>query len=574
MTVLIEIDAYPSLADASGLAPGGADASVEGPVTDLARALQNAYVQRAALYDKQLTARTADNARYGFGPRESGDLKVSIKLDGVATELVIDTTLYTSLFDLYVFYGWQGVLAAEDAVHLAGQQDRDLRWSAARTFFAFTRNALALIIRETLVQIEALAAASIVARLGSVSRRIAGAMAVDLRFDVTAAHMEAVAYAGPPVSVPASYKLHDRARSDRLFGAMRPAVVARETCSRLIDEQQRRLRDVARADVDVANESSPGWTSPSSAGKSAAIRRQQLGKDAAAAGEQIEKALIRLQEAQHQVYRESPFALLVLPGLPAAFGPKDMDNALGTALFALAANVDAVAAALPPGTSNIKSDLRGLAGTTASGVSPPIIEELYLPGMRLERELISIAMNAVASNPSYIALLAARTWEQLIEDAVIAPGSFARVVAHHWIVALEAYADQAAATRRSVGSALAIASSGLSLLAVVAPPVAPLALAADLAMLAFAAHSAIRELEAVEPQIQVVLPALATGGYDVLAAAGALAVRRAELREALTFQLLSLIVMQHLSQIRLAKDLLRSHAYVNDAMTLVAAART
>jgi hypothetical protein len=574
MPVLIHIDARPSLA--ASHAAGAAATSVEVAdhrVTDLARLLQAAYAERLEEYKVLLKAALGGNARHGFGAPESGFPEVTIKLDGKDLTLAIDDDLYTSLFDLYVFYGSKGLVAAEEAVRLGGSKKRDLVWPSASAFFRFTRNALALVIRETLIGIEASAAASVFDRLSQVKRRIADALATELRFDVVPASTVWIEiHSDQPVETPAMYQLRDRSLAKALYTTMRAAVNAREDYNGLIEKRRKLEEELRQADVAVANESSPGQRSPSSGGDGASIRRRKAELKAQVIEAGLPGAMTTLHAAQRQVSVNVPFALLVLPGLPAECSSEIIEDALGTALVALGKGVERILAATAPGRSLVQADLSGLRdGKSAvrQRIEPREVEALYGPSLRVEHDLISIAAFHVSENPRYIALLHAETWRELIHNGVIGRDSFEYVVAYHWLAAIDEQAAEAAQRKAALARSLMIASSGLSLLALALPPLTPLSLAADLAMLAFTVHGAAHHLGALDDKLQIDLPALASPGYEALAAAGELAAQSSAFRDNLTLEILQQLAPLPLRQIRLVGEFLKLHFYLDDALTLI-----
>jgi hypothetical protein len=281
-----------------------------------------------------------------------------------------------------------------------------------------------------------------------------------------------------------------------------------------------------------------------------------------------------LHGAQRQVHSNSALALLVLPGLPELCTQEQTENALGTALFTLGQEVDGVRKAIRRGWSRAQADLRGLRDAkpgAAQPIDPWEIESLYGPNLRIEHDLIGIARFGVRDDPGYVALLHGGTWQELIRNGVIGRDSFEYVVANYWLVALKEQAAEAVKRSDAMARTLAIASSALSLLAVVLPPVAPVAVASDLALLAFTVYGAARQLGNLDDKLRIELPTLASGGYEALSAAGELAAEIPSIREQLTLEVLKQLALLPLSQIRLVGEVLNARAYVEDVITLIQA---
>jgi hypothetical protein len=157
----------------------------------------------------------------------------------------------------------------------------------------------------------------------------------------------------------------------------------------------------------------------------------------------------------------------------------------------------------------------------------------------------------------------------MIRDGTIARDTIEYVVAFHWLEAIEAAKHDDAQRKAWLGSTLGFASSALSLLAFVVPPLALLALAADIALVAFATHSAISQLSNLDEQVQRNLPALGSGEYEALAAAGELAAETAAFRESLTLEILTQVAILPLQRIRGAGTFLRRYFYANDVARLI-----
>src|SRR5205814_500074 len=81
-------------------------------------------------------------------------------------------------------------------------------------------------------------------------------------------------------------------------------------------------------------------------------------------------------------------------------------------------------------------------------------------------------------------------WLRLISTGTITPDSFEYAVVRHWLEALDLEAEAAAAKGAAADRTLSLVAASLSLVALIVPPLAPLALAADLLLLSFTIYSA------------------------------------------------------------------------------------
>ena len=558
MTVIVEFDAVPGLVGRASGAVTLLEITDE-RVRDLAARVRVAYAARLEIYKQRLDDALELQAR-GGSTRESGFPELALRLDETDLILPIDESLYTSLLDLYVFYGSAGLGVAEAAIRAQDGKHQDLVWAAARSFFHFTRNAVVLIVRETMIGLEAAVASRVFDRLGQVSRRVADALA-GLRFKIIPARRETRLESDAPVKIPERYELVDRAIAKTLFDGVTQAVRVRDAYAKLLKQRREIESEVERAERAAQFSERPRENLTRAIDK-------RLKSDA-----DLTAALAKLHDAQRQLHVNTPFALLVSPGLPLGFETKDMEDGLLAALRAVSSSVDKIAAGTRPGGSRVVADLRG---PRDSNPTSPLdlreIEEIYLVGIEMEKDLVGIAMGRIDDDPRYVSLLHTDTWNDLIRDGTIARDTFEYVVAFHWLTAIETAKSEAARRKAWLGSTLGFASSALSLLSFVIPPLVPLAFAADLALVAFAAYSAISQLADLDEHVQRNLPALASGEYETLAAAGELAAETDAFRNAITLEILTQVAILPLQRIRGAGTLMRAYFYANDVTRLVGAA--
>ncbi|MEU0398363.1 hypothetical protein ABZ208_37600 [Streptomyces sp. NPDC006208] len=521
MTVVYRIDAAPSLTDVRSaqqqLAEQAADA-----MSALLTALHRAYADRLAQYREELDVLTATSG--------TPFPEVTLTLDGTEVPLAIDDQLYTSLFDLYLFYGPDGVAEVARALQVRGTRDRAPTLSSARRFFVFTRNCLNLVVRESLIRIEQLAAQPLFDQLGKVNRQISAALLGDLKVTLVEGERHGIAIDddGPVVTVkdPDRYRLDNRDRADLIHRTVSPALRAREQMARLLDDQ-----------------STAGMQERADAARAFAL-------------------------AQQQAYQATPFALLILPGLAASAGPAEIEDALGALLIKLGQDVDALGRATVPGRSRIRADLAGLRDADPDK-HVSIIENLYLDGPRgMQLGLIETARGRIDDDPGYAAMLHPGTLLQLMSSGAVAPGSFDHSVLHHWLLLLGEETENRTRRRASQQRALSVASACLSLLALAAPPLAPLALIADLSLLAFTIYSLGEQLNALDEAVKTRLPELNAADHESLVAVGTAVAELTAYRGSLSVEAATQLALLPAAQIRAFGILLKAHAYFNDVRTL------
>jgi hypothetical protein len=260
----------------------------------------------------------------------------------------------------------------------------------------------------------------------------------------------------------------------------------------------------------------------------------------------------------------------VLPGLSGRFTPQAMEHTLATLFFGLANEVDRIADALQPGRSRIQQNLQGLRGSRSSSPRGDVydIELAYSPSFFLEEGLIAIARAEIGRDPGLVVLLHDESWLRLISTGVVAVNSFEFAVIRHWLDALDQQAERAAARGAETHRILSLISASLSLIALVVPPLAPLAFASDLLMLSFMIYGAVAKLTTLETGIQQQLPALASGAYEAIVAVGQTVTALAAYRRELAFEVVTQLAMLPVARIRAVGRILQSWAYVSDVYTL------
>jgi hypothetical protein len=534
--------------------------ATSGPDGDPDEPLRQAYAARVERYLKELEEATQRSVRYRMDRAQSSFPEARLRLDGEEVTLVVDERLYTSLFDLYVFYGWDGIRAAEDA--LVAQFRDDLPARAALWFFYFTRNLLAILIQNALVTIEARASESLVRRVGDVARMVADGYVGRLKVKRTPERIQRVGNSDVWVKVPASYRIGNRPLADALYTAMHDAVGKRVAYEKLVERLAGLKEDIAKADQDAINESGPGWRSPDSK-ESAAERGRRLRTDQEQVNDDLELAVRKLGQAKEQLGSKEPLSLLVFPGLPERFGAEDMENALGSALWIIYEQTDALAKALRPGTTRISNDMSRLKG-------PPTreaIEQLYGPNFRLEHGLVSAAFFGLSEDPGYLAMLSTDTLHGLVASERIRKDSFDYVVYYHWVTAVERYQEEAAGRELFVGK-LAKVAAALSLLSLVLPILTGATLLVGLALLCHSVHSMTVHLGQLDRALLERLVAQQHAPIEGLARAGELMVLREEFKAQMTTQMVIELATLGLSQWKLFRPVIHARSYYLDVQAL------
>jgi hypothetical protein len=578
VTVFINYEAIPPLATRSEAVSDRWAMPGLGSSGNLARRLQPIYHAYVEQFKAALSHAGSANVGVWWAGQQSAYPTVGLILDGVNVELPIDPELYTNLFDLYAEYGWSGIEAAEKSLFDQVRRAMDaVPWTAWR-FFLFTRNLLALLIREMLIDLEAQAAHLVFIRLGQVNQRLSAALRVDLAADYTPPSEELLGVDNV-VSIPEAYKLRNRAIADSLFADMTRAVERRTEVERLVGESkaltdERRDADAAAANEEARQDPGAGDGSGGSSGGSGArrsveaVNRRQQENMA-----EVAQALRDLNAAQSQIIGNMPFAAVVLPGLRKGFGKVTMETALVRSLRQLALGVDEIARATRPEESRVRSLMVGLPSRwqsdTTQTLHPKAIEELYRLELNVEFDLITAAVAASADDAAISWLLEPRMWAYVRATGTIDPGSFADIVLHHWVEAIVRYKRKVAARKAASTQMLRLGAATLGLLMLVFPPLAVGAIVGGVAVIADAAYTAATELAAIDDAMRALLPAVADSGTEALAEIGSLAAARPQIITAMTIEGLALLATLGIAQIRAVGELLVAKGFYDDSRTLI-----
>ena len=511
---------------------------------------------------------------------ESGFPYVELLLHGQKQRLPIDDQLYTALYDLYTVYGWDGLDAVRQALtdQIRATDPDDVLWTAW-LFFLFTRNLLAVLIRETLIELEAQAAQIIFGKLGEVQQKLSAQLMGDFAFDYTPP-TKAPKYGVEPGSsqIPENYKMRKRAIATSVYEAMKKAVDARTDYEALVARQEKAKKEATAAGQAQIDESGPGYMSPSTGDDSASVRLKRAAKELGELPDQLAAAYDKYQSAQDALAGNTPFAALALPGLEKGFKQEDMENALGKMLTELARGVDEVVAATKPGDSRIKRNLVGLPekwlnDTTQSKPLPPMtLERLYLPQMRFETELVSALNSSAGDDPAVSWLLEPRSWAYLLLSGTIEPGSFQDIVIFQWVRGIVTQRQASAKARIRFTQNLRICAAVLGLAMFVFPPAGLLALAAAVAVTADHIHYSASQLAELDHSLRALLPNLGSDGQQTLAEIGSLYAARPKMIEGMTKEALLMILTLGAAQIRVIGEVLLAQAFFDDSMTLIRAA--
>lgn len=579
----ILITAEPARADL--FTPGGPGEAAEPllpQVQPLADSLLAAYQARAGHYHGALAAelgRQGDELPMSFVP-------TVVMADG--EQIPIDADLFQTLLELYLADGWAPLTEIEaglrEAAKPQGRPDRPsagtpaLPWLTAYDFFVFTRNLLALLVRESLARIEQHAATVLQARRAASADQLE--QAIRGVFMVTTSQSKPAGYArgpGAPVSVPVTlYHFDNRALMDDLTRSLNDVVKQRAVLDGIVGELTRTRRQ--RSEAQTATRGAQGG-SGGPAASDAAAREQAL---AMKEGEQQtlhDAAKGLLTQLKAVVAQRAPLALLAVDGLRPGFGREELEAKLGRALYSLREQLAELGSGLDPQRNFTNELLPGVAVGEQAQVSLTELQHLAVPATGPDAAVAAAALARLSVDKHLFALVHEQTWWLLVQSGHVARDSFDYVVLHHYLVELERQTEALEAGTNATEAVLhtiTVFSAALSItllvtpLAEVAPALAGLSYLVDAALLAYQIHSVIGQLQRLDVLLSAALLAPDAFALTELAKIGDLLLARGELGAGLTEVVLKeLLLVAAGTRWRVTRRALIMRGFYADVQTLL-----
>lgn len=409
--------------------------------------LRVAYMRRVELYDRELAS------ILGVLPPEEGgrpsrypELPITLDPESPETEetLVVDTNLFTNLFDIYLVHGWAGIRHIENQLTARARPDEGAPyggtvvsvWRPAWTFFAFTRNLLAVLVRNALIEIERLAATRIVGQISTGAAALARAWQSEFKISRNVRYEERSVYdkdgieVGEPHLIEVStYAFGDQNLSATLYKALTDAITQRVEYEALLE----RIEDL-RAEIQHTKRHIEHQRQP---------RVKQHYREKLTSMASNEKQLSDLEAATREffnamrvvIHMNCPLALLVLDGLKPGFKQSEMEQLIGETLWQLYSRIDTLGLGIDP--------QRSRAAEVLPGIQSEEQVEVALERLRIARDwdgpevtLIDVAIKRLPKEPAYFALLNEATLNLLVESGEIERDSLAFAVFCHYDLAL------------------------------------------------------------------------------------------------------------------------------------------
>ena len=582
MSILVVVE--PDRADLFAGSAVGDSELIDAALEPFADSLRTAYVRRVEAYHRDL--RTA----FGSEAYDEGEVRESafprLTLGGEDPEVVvIDDDLFATLFDLYLLDGWDPIrridaeLSARAGPPGVGDESgtRGRPDLVAYRFFLFSRNMLALLVRDALIGIERRAAVRMVAQTSVAAAKVSTALTKD--FGISRELIVPESHATDPGTGPTSlvYSIANQPLLRTLAAALEDAVKQRVAFEELLEGIASLKNELRRIDNEIEGSRFRGFPPrPSDVEErvpyAAAEKQRSDLRDATAGYYDAMKAVIGMN---------CPLALLVVDRLQPGFAQRELEQVLGEMIWDLAERFDALGRGIDPDTSMVVLGLAGIEPSSSGWISPASVERLAVPAMGPEAAIAKAALDGLDASPAWFPMLHETTWRLLVQQGEIAPDGFESVVLHHYLGALDAAiedraqaAEKAAAFWKSfakVSSALAVALL-VTPLAEVAPALVGISAAADLALVAWQVSSVTGQLARLDAALAGTLLESDAYATPSLGRLGELLIARGEFVRELGSQLmLELIGMMAAGQWPMVRRLLIARGFVMDLETILGA---
>lgn len=558
------------------------------PFVESLRAVYQEEAQRYLVRIEQVTLGSGGGANLivGYATQE-----------GATDTVAIDADLFASLFGVYLCDGWPAIMDIETSLlqqegvpeaKLAGphptvdpvsagtpEPDTNL-WPRAYWFFIFTRNLLAALIRDSLIEIEQKAAAAMTVSLATAAATVDGSF---------------TAFGIDPAS---GQRSQPNARLTAATAGLRDAVAVR----RDLDDAVARLAQLAQQqELYSAQQSDQSGTPPPSTFNAATFTTQVQAETTALVAKLREWYAI----ASHQITINEPMALVLVEGLPVQFTEAEVGTRLGQVLTKLRSGITEATGAIHPQQSRVAQRLAALPGLDRAAPVPPAdqrwradvtvidpdaVYDLVVPAKGPEVDVIESAMDVLDGDHGVLPLLHDQTWRTLVARGEIAVDSMTYVVHHQYLLALDrcvAEKERLAAQNATFLQFLSRASAVLSAAAFAGLVFAPTgvgavavgllrgaSLIADALVFVCTVHSVVDQLSKYDTAIASGLVAPNAVAMPGLAAVGSLMLVRKEYASGIAVELLSELMLQAVgSRWLVTKRLLETRGFLLDVKTVV-----
>lgn len=544
----------------------------------LAEKLEVAYLERVDRY-RQDFEKAYKQIRWGDFPWSGKYSALKVDFLGGPETIVFDEELDARLMEIYVLYGWDGILKLEAALKLA-QEDKRTKstepWFVVAPFYLFTRNRLILLIRQALTEIEKNAAQDIITRLSQTSNLVATDYK-NFDFKDKSSEMKGGAEGGSGSDRPASdHEIGNKGLANELYSILSKAkeflALQEELLNRLKQLQQFESElkvKTMTTDVRQRYEAQERLNAYVQANKLKQSDIVQLLTRMSASFADIRDAL----------FQKAPTALLALPLLKEKFTRPQMEETIYTVVDSFKTTVEKLGQGIDPQISRVQIDFQGI--RQDQPISASELEGLYKFGYHLEAECVEKAIDNAVKAPAYLALLSEATLSRLIDNQIVQNGTLEHVTCVHYISTLIGKIEEKRASEekwKGFFEALAKTGAGLSVAGLILTGTAvggALTVASRITVvptLIFQVYSVVHQLAQFDRALSLRVAEADAAGMGVLVDVGELSAMRAEYSQQITeIVLLEITLLRAAGRWGAVKTFLHLRGYYYDLEILLKA---
>jgi hypothetical protein len=499
--------------------------------------------------------------------------KLVVNVNNEESEVVFDKSLYQQLFDMYVIHGWGGILEVkkelkylvkDDSEGLSGgvilkdwgiaKPQSQPAWKHAKLFFDFTERILAIMIRESLINIERKSSQSIISSLNSSASFVLDALQIKYNF-TRIKEQNSDKY---------NYTVGNSKEAEDLFMFL----------SEYISKKRRYELSLLRISFYKKAIESLRNKNTNSGGLGDLIEEKQFNLSNELDQKQALEILV--PNLANYIKKNHPFALLIVPSLKVDFERSEMENLFGLTIDLLYANIDGIASAI----DNTEIKITTIMPWKENTDTLQSILLFHIPENGLEHYVINYSLQKTedSNDKGYLSLLSEKNITLLVDREKIQKNSFEYVVSFHYrsilIKQLEIVANDQKRTKQTL-QLISRVTAGISVATLITPasPVGRVfgfaSFLIDSAILAHSVASIVESLKELDNQMKGKLINQDKLDQNQLAELGEILLLKKEIVENITEQLVIEIISLGVAQLKILREVVRVKGFYYDIETLV-----
>jgi hypothetical protein len=479
------------------------------------------------------------------GKNESIYPRFSVIIDEEVYDVDFDEDLYRQLGEIYIVEGWAGIeeiekrineVCKDDSKELAGgvtdkkwaidvHPKEANSWNLAKNLFTLTKNILALLIRETLINLEKLSAERIIAKLSVSNVEIAKAWnRYKIQTQTVTTKSDSLLKGHDIIEKTIVYSIGDAALAKDLFKLLTSAVNEKITYDELF---------INLIDTQGILSGKKGYHQYEDAEIEALKKKEREILTLKSASENLLKSLEDLINCQH------PFGLLIYGALKKDFEQSDMENLFGAAIDNLRKEFETLAQKINPQTSKVAQMIY----FKESGDLTRDIYNFQIPSGGLEKYVLETSLKNFEDH-AFLPMLSEENFDQLFSHEIIEEDSFKNIVGFHYLSALTGKLGEIKNQEKEVENfwkTIGKISAALALVALIVPQARPILAGveslANLALLAYTINSVTENLRKNDELLSKTLVNQDDFSTDFLAQVGEVISLKKEFADNLTIEI-------------------------------------